>query len=138
MVKATLDGKLMFPSEFVAAVEFQGKDVTLTIANVELADLMMADRSTQKKPILRFKETPKKLVLNKTNSGAIAELHGTEARKWIGKRVTLYPTTCMAFGKKADCIRVRERIVPSMTGKVRDVADVLEDDGQGATGPDEG
>ncbi len=109
-MKALLDGTLMFPSEYLAAVEFGGKDVTLTISNVELAELRMKDNSTQKKPILHFNGTAKKMVLNKTNSNQIAELHGAEARNWVGKRITLYPTTCQSFGKISDCIRVRNRV----------------------------
>lgn len=107
MAKALLDGKLMFPSEYVAAVEFAGKDVTLTIKQIEIADLRMVDNTTQKKPVLHFVETPKKLVLNKTNANQIAELHGSEARKWVGKRITLYPTKCQSFGKTVDCVRIR-------------------------------
>ena len=30
-VKCTLDGELMFPSDYLASVEFKGRDVTLTI-----------------------------------------------------------------------------------------------------------
>ena len=109
MNQALLDGKLMFPSEYVSAVEFGGKDVSLTIKGVELADLRMADNSTKRKPVLHFGETKKKFVLNKTNANQIAELHGSEARGWVGKRITLYPTTCMAFGKSTACIRVRPK-----------------------------
>ena len=105
--KAMLDGALLFPSEYVAAVEMKGKDATLTIKAVEVAELRLASGGTQRKPILHFEETAKKLVLNKTNSGTIAELLGTEARKWVGRRITLYPTRCDAFGKETDCIRVR-------------------------------
>jgi hypothetical protein len=110
MAKAMLDGKLMYPSEYVAAVEFGGKDVALTISGVELSELRMVDNTVTKKPVLHFSETPKKLVLNKTNANQIAELHGSEARKWVGKRITLFPTTCLAFGKTTDCIRVRPTV----------------------------
>jgi hypothetical protein len=30
-----------------------------------------------------------------------------KAVNWPGRKITLYPTTCDSFGKKADCIRVK-------------------------------
>ena len=38
MAKPMLDGKLLFPSDYLAAEEFGGKDVTLTIKGVKLDD----------------------------------------------------------------------------------------------------
>ena len=120
MPKALLDGELMFPSEYLASVEFKGKDVTLTISDVDRADLRMKDNSTKKKPVLHFKETKKKFVLNVTNSNQIAELHGSEARKWIGKQITLYPTTCPSFGKIEPCIRVRPTVSKGKAGQAQE------------------
>jgi hypothetical protein len=55
-----------------------------------------------------FDKTEKLFVLNKTNANAIAEALGEKkAVNWTGKRITLFPTQCDAFGKTADCIRVK-------------------------------
>lgn len=106
--KPTFGGKLMFPSDYLAAVEFQGRDVTLKIRSVERESLRRTDGENEPAFIVRFEETKKKLVLNKTNAAAIATLTGeTEAQNWVGRRVTLYPTTCQAFGAEVECIRVR-------------------------------
>lgn len=104
-----LGGDLMFPSEYVAAEEFKGKDVTLTISKVERSEIQRTDGTKELKPVLHFRETKKKLVLNRTNGRSIAKLHGLTAEKWVGKRVTLYPTECQAFGETVPCIRVRPR-----------------------------
>jgi len=112
MARPMLDGKLMFPNEYLAAEEFGGKDVTLAIRNVKFDDLKLTDGATERKPIVFFEKTKKKFVLNKTNATTIAKLHGAEARGWAGKRITLYPTTCQAFGKTVDCIRVRDNVPP--------------------------
>jgi hypothetical protein len=107
--QVTLDGKLMFPSDYVAAVEFMGRDVTLTISGVKIEDLAIAGTSQKKrKPVISFKERPKKLVLNKTNAESIAAVHGREAKLWVGKRITLYPTRTRYGSNMVDCIRVRE------------------------------
>ena len=116
MAKATLEGSLLFPSEFVQAVELKGQDRSATIAKVERAELPMVGGKKKPAPVIHFEETPKKLVLNKTNAGIIADLHGTVAEDWVGKRITLYPTTCKFGGKTVDCIRVRETVPPPKTG----------------------
>jgi len=107
MSKPTLDGKLMFPTQYLASEEFTGKDVPLTIKDVRVENLRMSDGGTEDKVILTFTKTDKKLVLNKTNATTIAKLYGGEARAWVGKTITLFPTECSAFGKTVDCIRVR-------------------------------
>ena len=107
--KVTLDGELMFPNDYLAAVEFKGRDVTLTISAVSKEALQMMDGGKKNKLVLRFDKTAKKLVCNKTNADSIAQVHGAKAEKWVGQRVTLYPTRCLAFGEMVDCIRVREQ-----------------------------
>ena len=108
MSKPTLNGELLHPSDYLAAVEFKGRDVTMTIASVKRDDLMMKGGKSETKPVLTFRERPKKLVLNKTNASIIADLYGTEATAWVGKRITLYPTKTQCGRATVDCIRVRE------------------------------
>lgn len=108
--KIKLDEELMFPSDYVSAPEFKGKDVTLTIAGVSKNELQMKGGGKKVKPVLTFKETPKKFVCNVTNADSIAQMYGTQAREWVGKRVTFFPTMT-TFGKqKVECIRVREKV----------------------------
>ena len=107
MSKPMLDGKLMFPTQYLASEEFLDKDVTLVIKDVKIDNLQMSDGGAEDKPVLVFEKTDKKLVLNKTNAITIANLHGSEARDWAGKSITLYPTECQAFGHTVDCIRIR-------------------------------
>lgn len=108
--KTTLDGELMFPSEYVAAVELKGRDVTLTIAHIEKAELQLRNGGKKVKPVLHFKETKKKLVCNVTNADSIAHLYGTEAKNWLGKRITLYPTRVPCGREQVDAIRIRETV----------------------------
>jgi len=106
--KVTHKGELMFPSDYLSAVEFKGGDVTLTVKDVFADDLRTKDGGKERKWVISFIGTDKKLVLNKTNSEAIAHLHGSKAENWIGERVTFYPTRVSAFGAMTDAIRVRE------------------------------
>lgn len=108
--KVTLGGELLFPNDYVAAVEFKGKDVTLTIVDVKREELRIRGGKSEVKPIIYFRETKKKLVCNKTNADSIATMYGDKADDWIGKRVTLYPTKTPCGRDMVDCIRVREKI----------------------------
>ena len=99
---------LMFPSKYLKAADFRGKEVNLTIKSVAGHDLQTT-RGKEFKYVVCFNETDKMLVLNKTNAKAIAEaLKEPKAVNWTGKKITLFPTTCEAFGKITDCIRVKQ------------------------------
>ncbi len=99
---------LMFPSMYLKAADFMGKEVTKTISRVRTEKMRMKDNTTAVKYVIEFEDTEKMLVLNKTNANAIAEALGIKkAVEWPGHKVTLYPTTCDAFGKTVDCIRVK-------------------------------
>jgi hypothetical protein len=109
MANPTMSGELMFPSNYVSAPDLKGKDFTVTIARVE-RETLKTTKGDEDKWVVTFKEAKKKLVLNKTNAKAIAKALGiSEASDWPGHQITLYPTTCQAFGAVTDCIRVRER-----------------------------
>jgi hypothetical protein len=108
--------RLMFPTEFLCAADLKGKDVTLTIGKLAREELRSEDGSKEPAWVVEFaemqrrpKDQRKRWVLNKTNATTLGKLHGTESNEWVGKRVTLFPTTCMAFGERVECIRVRDK-----------------------------
>jgi hypothetical protein len=110
-----------FPG-FLEAGDLDGKDRTLVIAHVRGSD--SGDKGTDgrpiEKPIVAFKGAKKEWVLNKTNARTIRLLYGNAFAAWEGKKVTLYATTCDAFGKKhTPCIRVRP--VNPETGKAPEI-----------------
>jgi len=99
--------QLMYPSEYVAACDLHEKDMKVTIEKVGVEDVVGSDGKKQSRPVLSFKGAKKRMVCCKTNAKTIARLHGTNTDDWIGKAVTLYPTTCQAFGETKECVRVR-------------------------------
>ncbi len=105
----TMKGELMFPSQYLAAPDLGGKYVTVTIEKIE-RQALKTTKGDEDKWVMFMKGAKKKLVLNKTNARTIAELHGPKAEKWVGKQVVLFASTCQAFGKITDCIRVRDRL----------------------------
>ncbi len=100
-----MDFDRLFPGRFVKAGDFNGKDVTLTIASVAIEELE-GDKGKEMKAIVAFRETKKALVLNKTNALCVRGMFGRETDAWIGKRVTFFPAP-IDFGDAEICIRVR-------------------------------
>lgn len=88
-----VDFDQLYPGRFLKAGEFDGKKVTLTIADVELEDLVGEDGKPKAKAIVSFKETEKMLVTCKTNGICLREMFGRKVPEWVGKRVTLFPDT---------------------------------------------
>jgi len=101
------DYRTMYDNAYLYAFDLQGRDVTVEIAKVVGGELVGEGGRKSKKPIVHFKDKERGLALNKTNGKAIAAMYGTDTSKWIGKRVTLYPTTTQFGGETKDCIRVR-------------------------------
>lgn len=99
--------KLMYPSEYLNACDLGGKDATVTIERIDIESVPGPDGKKADKPVAHFKGAKKRMVLNKTCAKSIAHHFGNDTDKWIGQKVTLYPTTCQAFGQTVECIRVR-------------------------------
>lgn len=110
-----MDVRLLFPNDYIKAADLRGNDVPLTIATAQV-EWLRTTAGKEDKLVLTFEETkkygkgrPHKLVCNKTNAYQIAKVVGNyEIEEWTGKRITLYQTTCQAFGDTVDCIRVRD------------------------------
>jgi hypothetical protein len=98
---------LMFPSRYLRAVDFEGKPVALTITEVLRDKVQTTNGTKAEKYIIRFRETDKELILNKTNAKAVAKaLQEPKAINWPGEKIVLKPAKCEAFGEIVDCIRV--------------------------------
>jgi hypothetical protein len=119
--------KSMFDaSEFLFAFDLDGKDVVVQIAKVEAGTITGKDGRKAKKPMVVFRGSSKKLALNKTNAAIVAKLYGTDPTKWVGKWLTLYPTTTSFGGEIVDCIRVRPLAPPPPKKTTDDPAPVAD------------
>lgn len=102
-----LDYDELFPGRFLKNVQFKGRDVTLTITGIRLEELPEEKGGMRTRGIVSFKETELALVLNRTNGECLKGMFGRDTGAWLGKRVTLYPTTIEAFRGQKLAIRVR-------------------------------
>ena len=114
--------ELLFPSKYLKASDLRGMDVNLTICpkrGVAVEMIKAKDGQEEARGVIYFVETgakatkekteEKRLVLNKTNAQTIAKIHGSEMDDWGDCRITIFSTTCLAFGETKDCIRVRAK-----------------------------
>jgi hypothetical protein len=97
-----MDINSCFPGSYLKAQDLQGRTVTVKIDRVQVE--VVGD---EEKPVAYFMGKDKGLVLNKTNAGTIAVLHGPETDQWIGREVKLYPTKVQFQGGMVDAIRIR-------------------------------
>jgi len=88
-----VDFDQLYPGRFIKAGELLGKKVTLTIADVDLEDLMGEDNKPKAKATLTFKETEKQMVMCKTNGICLKAMFGKKLSDWVGKRITIFPDT---------------------------------------------
>lgn len=97
-----------FPSNFLKADDLQGRDVLVTISDVQMEELGQGqDKDT--KLVLSFKGKNKKLVCNKTNAKTIAKLYGDDTDEWLGKTIILGPREVEFQGEQVWAIRVSLR-----------------------------
>ena len=69
-----------------------GRAFTLTVSAVEIESVLPRPGQPREDiPVLHFAETPKTLVLNKTNRRILARAWGDDAEAAVGKRITLTP-----------------------------------------------
>lgn len=101
VIERPVDWDELYPGRFIKATDFKGKQVTLRIAKVHVEELV-GDKGPQMKGIIAFDRTEKALALNKTNGICLKEMFGKKVQEWVGKRVTLFPSTWDG----EDCIRV--------------------------------
>ena len=101
------DVRVFFDSQCLFAHHLEGREVTLKIRAVEGGELVGHGGKKTKKPMVFFERKNLPLGLNKTNLKTIAAAYGFKTEAWVGKEVTLYPTTTTFGSDMVECIRVK-------------------------------
>jgi hypothetical protein len=107
------DVRVFFDKDYLYSFHLDGKDCTVTIDRVVQGAIPGTDGKKTKKPLVYFRSQQKPLALNITNVRVIGGMYGFKAEDWVGKRITIYPTTTTFGPKTVDCIRVRPTIPPA-------------------------
>jgi hypothetical protein len=104
------DYRTMFDRDYLGAWDLTGREVTATISRVAGGELTGQGGRKSKKPLVYFEGKEKALACNKTNAKTIAALYGANTDGWVGKAITMYPTTTSMNGETVDCIRVKPAV----------------------------
>lgn len=96
----------LYKSPHLTAADLTG-DTEVTIKSFELDKEVGAEKAL--KGVIYFDEFARGLVMNKTNTERVRNLHGKIVNEWVGKKITLYESEAMMAGKTVPCIRVREK-----------------------------
>lgn len=114
------DVRKLYDKAYIYCYDLEGRDVTVQIESVSGGTLVGTGGTKNKKPVIRFKGTEKALALNITNARTIAGMYGGfDSEKWIGKRITLYPTTTTFGAGTVECIRIRNVIPKGKNDVIR-------------------
>ncbi len=92
---------------FLRAADLKGQKRTATIESLESATFKDKNGEEKRQVVLCFRNSTKKLGLNKTNARIVYSLYGPFT-EWVGKMVTLYPTKTQFGAEMVDCIRIEE------------------------------
>lgn len=99
------------PSKWLTHDDLKGKDWTLVIEKVQAGEVIGLDGKKAKKPVLTFVGAGKPLAICKTDARTITSLYGKETSEWVGKSITLFPsTTRLGMEANKPCVRVRPAV----------------------------
>lgn len=115
----------IYPSKYLKAPDLRGRDVTVTIENVEQVAL-------QGKPsiLVYFRGKEKALVVKPAIFDQIELATGCpDTDDWEGKSITLFPTETLFAGQTYEVIRVRtKQVAPRTTPRPEEPPDEAPDD----------
>jgi len=95
----------LFPGKYLSAPDLDGKHVTLTIATVQ-RETIEGEKGPEDKATISFRETPRQLVLARTNGEYLVGMFGRSVQTWVGKRIHLWPTETKLGPQTVPCVRV--------------------------------
>lgn len=75
-------------SDLLKAADIAGKTLKVTVEGVDIVNFGK-DGVQDEKPALRFIGKDKGVALNKTNTGKMIAMYGSDDESWIGKEVML-------------------------------------------------
>lgn len=96
-----------FESAYLSWSDLGGHDFVVTIAGIKRGEVK-SEKGTSVKAIVSLTEFSKPMVVNRTNAKRIAALYGKDTDAWIGRRITIFPTTVPFGDEDVNCIRVRK------------------------------
>ena len=103
--------KMYNESDYLSAFDLE-KETIVKIVKVVQGEITGERGKKDRMPFLYFEGAKKPWAMSAKCCGkAIRAMYGKDSNNWIGKKITIYPTTCEAFGDpERDCIRVKSTV----------------------------
>ncbi len=125
---ATTHWKNLFPKKSALLGSHnlnEGEELVACIASVGIQKIKDKNGKDEEVPVITFDNAPP-MVVNITNSRAIASLYGDLYEGWIGKSIQLFATEVKAFGEVTKALRVRT-VIPDTNEDLTDFETILKD-----------
>lgn len=97
-----------FPSKYIKSDDLANSRVTLKVMSVTMEDI--GDKEF--KPVMRFFNKDKGMVLNKTNANACMAIWGPETEAWAGQALELFASPVMFQGRQVMGLQVAPILQP--------------------------
>jgi len=94
----------VYGGNFLSSAVLKSEKLIGKLLTIDKAEVEEIGNPPKTKVILTFKETEKRLPLNKTNSRIIADSFGEETDQWIGRKIKLQTTKRQFQGNIVDAI----------------------------------
>lgn len=99
-----MDMTKVFPSDYFKGSDVESDPLVLTMGKVKIEQV---GRDKDERPVVRFQEDDRGLVLNATNNNFLIEAFGRESDGWFGHQIELYAIQTEFAGKPTVGLRVR-------------------------------
>lgn len=110
--------RTMTDSDWLRCCDLMGREATVRIIKVVGGIVVGEGGLKKRKPILHFEGKSKPFAISSTDGKTLESLYGADVEGWVGKWITLYPTTTERPGQgTVACIRVRPTIPKPREGK---------------------
>lgn len=100
--------------DYLGAYSLNGQDLSVEITKVEVRRVKGEGGKEEDCTVAELKGQ-KPMIINRTNAKSITKLYGSPfIEDWVGKVITLFPTTTKVAGDIVECVRIRP-VVPKGT-----------------------
>jgi hypothetical protein len=100
-------------TDYIGAYSLDGKDLTVRIVSVK-QQLVKGENGKEETCTVAALQGQKSFIINRTNAKMITKLFNSPyIEDWVGKYITLYPTTTKVAGETVECLRIRS-VVPQI------------------------
>ena len=112
--------KLLINPDYIGAYALtEGEDLTVKIDYVQVEEITGTGGKKEHCTVAHL-VNQKPMILNVTNSKAIAKLYGPYIEDWQGKLITLFASTTKLAGETVECLRIRPNVAERKAQPITD------------------